>query len=324
VAEPALPESRKLIRTRTTVPLVTPARNIFKVNYPEFKMEREKSRQIELKRTKRKQALKRSQQLNAVIIPEAKIKPNNEFHDITDSFKKSPIEPLKDPEIQGSRRVPIHTYRTAPRSTPQSAKQPPYRTAPRKTPQSAKQPPYRTATAATHNSGFCQSTQNHPPEQSGQPPPTLPYKMNPLKILLGTLSILVTGYVLLSLGIQIRQLIDNIPVTPTPLPTVNNFTTSYERMKRSSPITSIGFDSAKVRDPTRWSLSTEDIGNIARLQPPEGTTTVTLQFVGSITVFEQSQSLGASEAQMVNAMKYLVKNIGEEGKCNERPVEADR
>jgi hypothetical protein len=216
---------------------------------------------------------------------------------------KSTIGTSDDQKILGPKKVLSTPYRTAKVNNGQAAKQPPYRTV--------------ADTSMTHN--YEQLPTNHNPVQSTPSPPAQASDNTMIKVLVGLVSIsglFTLVYMSLHFGIWFQEKVDNIPVTPYPRPRVNNFTTSYERMRRSSPITAIGFDSAKVRDPTRWSLSTEDIGNIARLQPPEGTTTVTLQFVGSITVFEQSQSLGATEAQMINAMKYLVRHFGEEDECN--------
>jgi hypothetical protein len=156
--------------------------------------------------------------------------------------------------------------------------------------------------------------------------------MSIIKVILATLSVPLRIYLLISMGINLKQLFDKVQDTPFHNNTITcssqNFTFSMEeeleRVKRSSPIMSIGLDSSKLRDLSRWSLNTEDIGNIAQQKAPDGTTAKNLQFVGSITVFEQIQSLGASEAQMKNAMKYLARHFGDENSCNNRQSEADK
>jgi hypothetical protein len=54
----------------------------------------------------------------------------------------------------------------------------------------------------------------------------------------------------------------------------DNFSVEKERVRirRSSPITTIGLEPSKQRDPSRWNLNNEDLGNIAQQSVPEGKT----------------------------------------------------
>jgi hypothetical protein len=299
---PIYQESRKLRRTKKILPLrnftFLSKNNAKSEEHKNFKQARAAGRKQQIKINKRKKSKGISRDLETVIELETYAPTNSVaiFKEKIYSVDQSTIETSKPEKLEIVK-----------------PKNHPNRTVNVKRNQAAQPAPDRTVTSDTNPRRSAQSPKIKQPVETSPNSPPVP-TMSIVKIILATISVPLGIYILISMGINLKQLFDKIQDTPFRNTTVTyssqNFTFSreeeLERVKRSSPIMSIGLDSSKLRDPSRWSLSTEDIGNIAQKKAPEGTTTKSLQFVGSITVFEQLQSLGASEAQMKNAMKYLV------------------
>jgi hypothetical protein len=90
---------------------------------------------------------------------------------------------------------------------------------------------------------------------------------NTLRLLVGLALIISTGYYLKSLSItqHLEEPSSSLPAA-TSHPHLNQLSGVRERFitRRSSPITTIGLDPSKRRDPTRWNLNIKDLSDIAQ------------------------------------------------------------
>lgn len=83
-------------------------------------------------------------------------------------------------------------------------------------------------------------------------------------------------------------------------------------------------DPSSKRDPTRWSSKVENPSTATQQIDSQEARMKKLQFVKSIKIFEQNQTLGEAEAQIKKDFLHLLYKFGDRKSCNQKPSEQDK